>query len=142
MKKRLMVILAPIVLLSLIAGCTAGGRVSIPTYVNPVETIFVDAGEQFVIQLSYDRDVGYLWYEEYDTSKLELVQSTCVVCLADEEEVLARLGYTYYGLAGELSAQFSEFKALEAGETQVTMSYRSSQTAEPVETQTFTVIIE
>jgi predicted secreted protein len=142
MKKCLMVMLATIVFLSLIAGCTVGGRVSIPTYTNPVETILVDAGEQFVIQLGFDPDTGYLWYEDYDASKLELLQSTCVLCLEGEVEFVARSGYGVNLADGAFSAQFSEFRALEAGETKVTMSYKSSPTAEAVETQTFSVIIE
>ncbi len=143
MKKRLMVMVAAIVLLSLIAGCTVEGGVSIPTYTNPVEDIVVSAGEKFAIKLSYNPDAGYLWYEEYDSSKLELLQSTCVLCLEGEEEFLARSGYTYdFWLDDGISAQFSEFKALKAGETKITMSYKTSATTEAVEEQIFTVIIK
>ena len=143
MKKRLMVMVAAIVLLPLIAGCTVGGRASIPTYTNPVEDIVVSVGEKFAIQLSYNPDAGYLWYEEYDSSKLELLQSTCVLCLVGEEEFFARSGYTFvYTSDDRISAQFSEFKALKAGETKITMSYQTSATAEAVEAQIFTVIIK
>ncbi len=142
MKRLVWMAVAIMVLGLVLPGCARGQR-SIPLYSDPTQTITVKAGEHFVIYLSYDpTNVNYTWREEYDQSKLLLVQSTCVVCQVGQLEFLSGQGYGLTGNAPPTSAQYSEFQALASGETQITMAYKNSPTAEPIETQTFTVIIQ
>jgi predicted secreted protein len=125
----------------LFSSCT-GGQTLIATYTNPVESITVQSGDEFVIQLAYDPDAGYLWYEEYDNAKLQLLESTCALCRVGEEEFIARQGYGVYSSDTPPAAQYSRFKALSTGETEVIMAYKNSPTADAVEEKIFTVIIE
>ena len=112
----------------------------IRTYNDPAQPITVNVGQQFVIYLPYNPDTGYTWREQYDSAKLELVQSICFVCQAGQEQFLATQGY---GLANiPQSAQVSQFRAQSKGETMVTMVYENSPSAQPVETQVFTIIIQ
>ncbi len=144
MRKAILMTVAVLVLGLMLPGC-AKGRETIPTFSDPAKTITVNAGQQFVIYLPYNPDTGFTWQEEYDNSKLELVQSLCAVCQAGQLQFLQSQGYDL-GIGGitniPTSAQFSQFKALTKGETKVTMVYKNSPTAQATETQVFTVIIQ
>lgn len=143
MKKLALLAMAVTVLGGLLLGCAKTGRATIPTFSDPAQPITVKAGQQFVIYLPYNPDTGFTWQEEYDKSKLELVESMCVVCSAGELQFLAGQGYDLTGATNiPPSAQFSQFRALSKGETKITMAYKNSPTAEPVETKTFTIIVE
>lgn len=141
-KKLMLPAMAIIVFGLFFASCTQQGRTLIPAYNNPVEEISVEAGEEFVIQLSYDPDAGYFWYEEYDSTKLQLVESTCAFCRVGEEEFILRQSYGLSGSEIPVAAQYSRFRALSPGETMINMGYKSSPTADAVEEQIFTIIIE
>jgi predicted secreted protein len=142
MKRLMLPAMVAIVMGLLTSGCTGGARAVIPTYNNPVENIVVPAGDEFVIELAYDPDEGYLWYEEYDGTKLQLLESTCAFCRVGEEEFVTRQGFGL-GLPGYPSAfQYSRFRTLSKGEAVVTMAYKDSPTADAVEERIFTVIIE
>ena len=142
MKKLMLPAMVVIAFGLLMSSCVPGGRAIIPTYTNPVENISVRAGDEFVIQLAYDPDAGYLWYEEYDNAKLQLLESTCAFCRVGEEEFIARQGYGLTGPDVTPAAQYSRFRALSPGETKVTMAYKSSPTTDAVEEKIFTIIIE
>jgi len=141
--KKLVLMAAMVMVLGLVLPGCARSQARIPTYNDPTQPITVKSGQEFVIYLPYTPDTGYTWREEYDQSKLRLVESTCVVCQVGQLEFLESQGY---GLGGPNSippsAQFSRFQALSAGETKVTMAYKNSPTGEAVETQIFTIIIQ
>jgi predicted secreted protein len=143
MKKVALIAVVALVFGMVLSGC-AKGRETIPTYSDPAQPITVNVGQQFVIYLPYSPDTGFTWQEEYDSSKLELVQSLCALCQAGQLQFLQGQGYDISGGYANIppSAQFSQFKALNKGETKITMAYKNSPTAEPVETQTFTVTIQ
>jgi predicted secreted protein len=143
MKKIVVIALFSLAVSLFLSGCTKGQE-SIPTFSDPAQPITVESGQQFVIYLPYNPDTGFTWYEEYDSSKLELVQSTCVLCQTGQQQFLQGQGYDISGGYGNIppSAQYSQFRALSKGETKITMAYKNSPTADPVETQTFTVVIQ
>jgi predicted secreted protein len=142
MKRWLLVAVTAVLLGMVVAGC-ARSQPSIPLYSDPTQPITVKAGQMFVIYLPYDpTNVNYTWREEYDQSKLLLVESTCVVCQVGQLDFLRGQGYGLNGSNPPTSAQYSEFQALSAGQTQITMAYKNSPTGEAVQTQTFTVIIQ
>jgi predicted secreted protein len=143
MKKVVLIALASLFFGLVLSGC-ATAREVIPTFSDPAQPITVKAGQQFVIYLPYNPDTGFTWQEEYDKSKLELVQSTCVLCQTGQSQFLQGQGYDISGGYSNIppSAQYSQFRALIKGETKITMAYKNSPTADPVETQTFTVVIQ
>jgi predicted secreted protein len=143
MRKAMLIAVAALAFGLVLSGC-AKGQETIPTFSDPAQPITVKAGQQFVIYLPYNPDTGFTWHEEYDSSKLELVQSTCVLCQAGQLQFLQGQGYDISGGYSNIppSAQYSQFRALSKGETKITMAYKDSPTADPVETQTFTVVIQ
>lgn len=135
-------LVAAIALGLLIAGCANRGQASIPVYSDPTTPITVKTGNEFVIQLDYNPTEGYFWYEGYDDSKLELNESTCVFCRVGQEEFLSSQSYALIGPVLDPAAQYSRFIALSPGQTQITMSYKNSPSAEAVEAKVFAINIE
>ena len=87
MRKAAMIVVAAVVLGLVLSGCAIGGQ-SIPTFSDPAQPITVNVGQQFVIYLPYNPDTGFTWQEEYDRSKLELVQSICALCQTGQAQFL------------------------------------------------------
>jgi predicted secreted protein len=141
-KKLMLSVMAVITFGLLLSSCAGAGRTGIPVYTDPADNISVRSGDEFVIALAYDPDAGYLWYEEYDNTKLQLLESTCAFCRVGQEEFTGRQGYVSTVPNLPPAAQYSRFKALSPGETMVTMAYKDSSTAEAVEEKIFTVTIE
>jgi len=92
----------------LLVGCVSAAKV----YSDPAETIGVNVGERFIIQLDSNPTTGYMWYEDYDDSFLQL------------------LGHKYEqspsgeGLVGAGGTESFEFKALKQGETEIKLVYK------------------
>jgi predicted secreted protein len=125
-----------------LSSCTAA-RAAIPTYSDPAKPIAVNVGQQFVIYLPYNPDTGYTWKEQYDKSKLELVEGLCALCTVGDIQFLQGQGYDLGSyLNTPISAQFSQFKALTKGQTTITMVYTNSLNGQPAQTQTFTVNVQ
>ena len=141
MRKVMLVALASLALALVFSGCIKS-RETIPTFSDPTQPITVKVGQQFVIYLPYNSDSGFTWHEEYDSSKLELVQSMCVLCQTGQLQFLEGQAYDTSGRYIPPSAQYSQFRALSKGEAKITMAYKNSPTADPVETQIFTVIVQ
>ncbi len=142
MKKICGSILAVAAVAILMSGCGARVQAVIPTYTDPAQTITVKSGKDFVIQLSYDPAAGYTWYEDYDASKLRLLESTCVFCRVGGDDFIGRQRFGIYGGQTPMAAQFARFRTLAPGETRVTMSYRVSPGSPIAQELTFDVVVQ
>jgi inhibitor of cysteine peptidase len=93
---------------SLLVACAPAAKV----YSDPAETIAVNVGESFIIALDSNPTTGYMWYEDYDNSFLQL------------------LGHKYeespsgYGVVGAGGTESFDFKALKQGDTEIKMVYK------------------
>jgi inhibitor of cysteine peptidase len=107
--KRVWLLVAVVVLtLGLVAGCT-----TVVTYNDEGQEIDISTGKEFVIALGSNPTTGYSWQASYDESLLELVGGEPTY-EADEtdEQVVGAGGVEYF-----------RFKALAAGETEITLTY-------------------
>jgi len=86
-------------------------------------------GETFSIKLDSNPTTGYSWQAEYDDSFLELVDQGYV--LPDESGDLVGAGGT----------EIFEFRALEEGQTTVTMIYKRSWEEEALEERVYKIVI-
>jgi hypothetical protein len=115
----------------LITGCARPAP--LPTYTFQDIPIEAKVNEQFIILVEIDvRDFQYFWEQDFDSSKLQLIQSTCVLCSPDT--------ITY----GQIQGPYNSFhyRALEQGSTTITMTHRRPQESrEPAETRVFEVNI-
>jgi len=126
MKRALLFMAAIILTLGLVAGCT-----TVPTYDDAGHDIDVGLDKEFIIALGSNPTTGYSWQASYDEIMLELVEATYDV---DEETE---------DLVGAGGVEFFRFLTLQAGETEITMTYeRSFEDGDPIETKVFTVIID
>lgn len=75
MSKWLLIILIPVMVIGLLAGC-GGEEESEQKYgFLPVEKIEVKVNEEFSIARPFDLNSGYIWREQYDESMLELLKN-------------------------------------------------------------------
>jgi len=127
--KRVWLLVAALVLtLGLVAGCTV-----VKTYDDAGQEIDIDVGQEFIIALGSNPTTGYSWQASYDETMLELVGGEPTY-EADEE------GEDVVGAGG---VEYFRFLALEAGETEITLTYEQPwEGGEVGETKVFTVIIE
>ena len=125
MKKFMVLVVASILAVSLLAGC--GG---VRTYVDPEEKITVGIEDEFIIALDSNPTTGYDWEESYDDSMLSLVDDRYEL---DEKAE---------GLVGAGGTQYFQFKALKAGQTEITLVYKRHWETEILEQKVFTVEIK
>ena len=125
MKRFLVLVAASILVISLIAGC--GG---VKTYVDPEKTISASVNQEFIIALDSNPTTGYGWEESYDNSVLNLVD--------DRYEPDKKAA----GLVGAGGTQYFRFKALKAGQTEITLVYKRSWETEILEQKVFNVEIK
>ena len=123
MKRWLILILLVTTLAIPAPGCGAY------TYTDSEQTIQVWVGNEFIIALGANPTTGYGWQESYDTAMLELVERKYVAEETDEE------------LAGAGGIEYFRFRALERGETQITLDYQRSREETVIEQRVFTVTI-
>ena len=121
-------LLVAVLILGLGVGCTV-----VETYDDEGQEIDIDVGKEFVIALGSNPSTGYSWTADYDEAMLELVGGEPTY-EADEtdEPVMGAGGVDYF-----------RFLALEAGETEITLTYAQPWDGGDVgETKVFTVNIE
>jgi len=129
MKKFLILVTVVIVAICLLAGCVG----EVETYIDSGQTIDIGVNQEFVIAIGANPTTGYDWEVSLDETMLELVEMTYK--LAEEAE---------YEIVGAGGVDYFRFKALKAGEAEITMVYKRSW-EEPTaqdETKVFTVNIE
>jgi inhibitor of cysteine peptidase len=124
--KRLLILTA-VVAICLVAGCVG----EVETYTDPGQTINIGINQQFVIALGSNPTTGYSWQESHDTTILELVEKIY------KEEAKE-------GVVGAGGVEYFRFKALKAGETEITLVYKKQwEEPTPVEvTKVFIINIE
>jgi inhibitor of cysteine peptidase len=125
--KRVWLLVAVVVLtLGLLAGC-----VGVKTYKDVGEDIDISVGQEFIIALGSNPTTGYSWQASYDETMLELVENTY-----EAEE-------TGEDVVGGGGTEFFRFKALKAGEVEITMTYAQHwEGGEVGDTEVFTATIE
>ena len=121
--------LASILAILLIAGCSGG----VITCVDAGKTMGTNLNQEFVIAISADPTTGYDWEVSLDETILELVEKTYKPAEEAEHEIVGAGGVDY-----------SRFKALKAGETEIIMIYKQSreETTPQDELKIFTVNID
>ncbi len=125
--KRLWVMLTvSILMVSLMTGCSGG----VKTYVDPEKTIVTSIEQEFVIALDSNPTTGYNWEESHDPYKLILVEKKY-----EPDEKAA-------GLVGAGGTQYFRFKALKAGQTTITVTYKRSWETEFAEQKVFNIDIK
>jgi inhibitor of cysteine peptidase len=109
-----------------VAGCIGVAQ----TYTDPGQTINIGANQEFVIALGSNPTTGYSWQESHDQAMLELLEKSY------KEEAKE-------GVVGAGGVEYFRFKALKAGQTEITMVYeRPWEGGETGETKVFTVYIK
>ena len=126
MKKLLILVAVAMVATCLIAGC-----VSVKTYTDSGQAIDIGVDQEFVIALGANPTTGYDWEVSLDETILELVEKTYKLPEEAEHEVVGAGGVDYF-----------RFKALKAGETEITLVYKRSWEKEDIAQKLFTVNIE
>ena len=167
MKKFLILITVAVIATSLVAGCVgevktytdAGQTIDIDvnqefiialganpttgydwevgevkTYTDVGQTIDIGVNQEFVIALGANPTTGYDWEVSLDETILELVEKTYKPAEEAEE----------YKVVGAGGVDYFRFKALKAGEAEITMVYKRSWEEPTVqdETKVFTVNID
>jgi len=125
--KKLLIcgVLVSALMVSLLACC--GG---VQTYTDSSQTIDIGVNQEFVIALDSNPTTGYGWQESYDENMFELVEKTYEEAEQD--------------LVGAGGVEYFRFKALETGETEITLVYTrewEEPTPEDI-TEVFTVSIK
>ncbi|TET16517.1 MAG: hypothetical protein E3J75_04890 [Dehalococcoidia bacterium] len=121
-----------LILVVLVASCLVAGCVGkVQTYTDPGQSINVSTNQEFVIALESNRTTGYLWEESYDESMLKLVESRYELGKEAEQ-----------GLVGAGGVDYFRFKALKAGETEITMTHKRPWEEEVLEQRVFRVSIK
>ncbi len=129
MKKFLILVAVLVIATFLLTGCVG----EVKTYIDSGQTIDIGVNQEFVIAIGANPTTGYDWEVSLDETMLELVEMTYKLAEEAEHEIVGAGGVDYF-----------RFKALKAGETEITMVYKRSW-EEPTaqdETKVFTVNIE
>ena len=129
MKKFLILVTVLVIATSLVAGC-----VEVKTYIDSGQTIDIGVNQEFIIALGSNPTTGYGWQETYDETMLEMVGEKTYKPGEEAEE----------GVVGAGGVEYFRFKALKAGETEITLVYKRPQDASTPQhvTKVFTVNIE
>jgi inhibitor of cysteine peptidase len=127
--KRIWLLVAVVVLtLGMVAGCT-----TVMTYDDEGHEIDIGVGEEFIIALGSNPTTGYSWQASYDETKLELVGGEPTYEPDETDEPAMGAG----------GVDYFRFKALAAGETEITLTYAQPWGGGDVgETKVFSVVID
>ncbi len=125
MKRLLILVTAAVLTICLVTGC-----VGVKTYDDEGQPIDIGVGQEFIIALGSNPTTGYGWQGSYDETMLELVEKTYEE-QAEEEDAVGAGGIEYF-----------RFRALEEGETEVTLVYERTWEEEILVQKVFTVNIE
>jgi inhibitor of cysteine peptidase len=109
------------------AGCSGG---SVKTYSDVGDTIEAAVNGEFVISLDSNPTTGYSWKASYEESEFELI--------SDEYEQYE----TEQMMTGVGGTQYLRFKALKAGNFEITLDYQRSWEGEPAERMVFSVEVK
>lgn len=131
--KRVWLLVAAVVLtLGLAAGCSV-----VETYDDEGQGIDIDVGKEFVIALGSNQTTGYSWQVDYDETMLELIPGE------DGGQSTYETDETEEPAMGAGGIEYFRFLALEAGETEITLTYAQPWEGGGVgETKVFTVTIK
>ena len=127
MKKRLILITVAMVAIFLVAGCAG----EVKTYSDSGQTISLSVNQEFAIALGSNPTTGYSWQESYDETVLELVEKTYELGREAKQVMVGAGGVEHF-----------RFKALKAGKTKITMTYKRPWEEEILEQKVFTVNIK
>jgi inhibitor of cysteine peptidase len=123
MKKLLILMLIAAALT--VAGCVGVAK----TYDDPGQTVDIEAKQEFIIALGSNPSTGYSWQASYDETRLKLVGGESEYKEATSEGVVGGGGIEYF-----------RFKALKAGQTEITLTYQQPWEGGSIgETKVFTV---
>ncbi len=125
--KRFLVLFLGVV----VAACLTAGCAGTETYTDPGQTISTGVNQQFNIVLESNPTTGYSWQESYDDTMLELVAKTYEPGEGAQQ-----------GLVGAGGTEHFRFKALKAGETEITLTYKRPWEEESLEQKVFKVGIK
>ena len=129
MKRFLILVVVVTLAICWLTGCVG----EVKTYIDSGQTIDIGVDQEFVIALGANPTTGYYWEVSFDETIVELVEKTYKLAKEAEHKVVGAGGVDYF-----------RFKALKAGETEITMVYKRSW-EEPTaqdETKVFTVNIK
>jgi inhibitor of cysteine peptidase len=121
--KKLLILMLIAVALT-IAGCIGVAE----TYTDPGQTVNIGPNQELVIALGSNPSTGYSWQESHDHTMLELLEK---VYREEAEE----------GVVGAGGVEYFRFKALKAGQTEITMTYQRPWEEEILEQKVFSVYI-
>ena len=127
MKKFLILVAVAMVAICLMAGCAD----EVKTYTDSGQAISINANQEFAIALSSNPTTGYSWQESHDETMLELVEKTYKPGETAKQGVVGAGGVDHF-----------RFRALKAGETKITMTYKRPWEKESLEKKVFTVNID
>lgn len=123
MKKLLILMLVAAALT--VAGCIGVTK----TYDDPGQVVNIGVNQQFVIALGSNPTTGYSWQESHDQTMLELLEKVYKE-QADE------------GVVGAGGVEYFRFKAVKAGQTEVTLVYQRPWEEEILEQKVFNVYVK
>ena len=126
MRRLLILVMIAVLPICSVTGCVG----EVETYTDSGQTISIGVNQEFVIALGSNPTTGYGWQESYDESMLELVEKTYDP--VEEEE----------GMVGAGGIEYFRFKALEEGETTITLVYKREWEEESLNQKVFTVNID
>jgi len=129
MKKLLILVTVVVAVTCLATGCTT----EVKAYSDPEETIGISPDKEFIILIALESNptTGYSWEANYDETMLELVEETY------------ELGeYAKLGVVGAGGTELFHFKALESGESEITMVYKRSWEELALEQKVFTIEVK
>ncbi len=126
--KKIVALIALVLMVSIMAAGCGGGDVK--TYSDAGDTIEVKANGEFTIALDSNPTTGYSWKAVYEESQFEL--------LSDNYEQNETEGM----VVGAGGTQYLHFKALKAGDFEITMDYKRAWESEPVERMVFSVEVK
>ena len=117
-----------LILMLIAAALTVAGCIGVvETYDDPGQTIDTGIKQEFVIALGSNPTTGYSWQESHDQTMLELLEKSY------KEEAKE-------GVVGAGGIEYFRFKALKAGQTEITLTYEQPWEGGGVgETKVFTV---
>ncbi len=129
MSNKVVVIFAVIFVALFTVAC--GGEGEPGSYADPSQAIQVKSGDEFVIALESNPTTGYSWEESSDSAMVELLKTDYKPDDADE------------GVTGSGGTDHFTYKALQAGETKIELTYGQHWDGGDVEEPlVFTVVID
>lgn len=119
-----------LILMLVAAALTVAGCIGVTeTYDDPGQTVNIGVNQEFIIALGSNPTTGYSWQESHDQSMLELLEK---VYKEPAQE----------GVVGAGGIEYFRFKALKAGQTEITMVYQRPWEEEVLGQKVFTVYVK